>query len=90
MPRPNAAQLAYGSATVVFATVALLLLSRTTTALGVAVICATGLILGLLVAVTMPAHRKAEPSAVAHVPQHGENRAPAVRVGAGADTRIGS
>ncbi|MFF8604380.1 hypothetical protein ACF06X_00420 [Streptomyces sp. NPDC015346] len=90
MPRPNAAQLAYGSATVVFATVALLLLSRTTTTLGVAVVCVAGLLLGLLVAVTMPARGKAEPPAVAHLPQNDANRAPAVRVGAGADTRIGS
>ncbi|QGV80401.1 hypothetical protein [Streptomyces ficellus] len=54
MPRPTAAQLAYGSATVVFATVAMLLLSRTTTALGVALIGVAALALGLLVAMTLP------------------------------------
>ncbi|MEU6985572.1 hypothetical protein ABZ946_19405 [Streptomyces sp. NPDC046324] len=90
MPRPNAAQLAYGSATVVFSTVALLLLSRTTTPLGIAVISAAGLLLGLLVAVTMPAHHKAAPAPVQPLPRTDEIRVPAVRVGAGADTRIGT
>ncbi|MCT4356034.1 hypothetical protein M5362_23120 [Streptomyces sp. Je 1-79] len=89
MPRPNAAQLAYGSATVVFSTVALLLLSRTTTPLGIVVISAAGLLLGLLVTVTMPAHRRA-PVPVTPLPRNDEIRVPAVRVGAGADTRIGS
>ncbi|CAM5285270.1 hypothetical protein STANM309S_06687 [Streptomyces tanashiensis] len=58
MQRPNAAQLTYGSATVVLATVALLLLSGTTTTLGIAVICAAGLLLGALVAVTMPVRER--------------------------------
>ncbi|MGW7430037.1 hypothetical protein ACWGIN_10825 [Streptomyces sp. NPDC054861] len=89
MPRPNAAQLAYGSATVVFSTVALLLLSRTTDTLGIAVICAAGLLLGVLVAVTLPARRTPRP-AVPSLPRNDEIREPAVRVGAGADTRIGS
>lgn len=102
MQRPNAAQLAYGSATVVLATVALLLLSRTTTTLGIAVICAAGLLLGVLVAVTMPVRARsvktsatpvpaapAAPSALS-APGNEEIRIPAARVGAGADTRIGS
>ncbi|TLQ45647.1 hypothetical protein [Streptomyces marianii] len=55
MPRPTAAQLAYGSATVVVSTVAMLLISRATTALGVAVVGVTALALGLLVAVSLPA-----------------------------------
>ncbi|GGU63902.1 hypothetical protein [Streptomyces lavendofoliae] len=54
MPRPTAAQLAYGSATVVFATVAMLLLSRTPSGLGVALIGMVALALGLLVAMTLP------------------------------------
>ncbi|NBE56533.1 hypothetical protein [Streptomyces boluensis] len=54
MPRPTAAQLAYGSATVVFATLAMLLLSQTRTGIGVAVIAVAALGLGLLVAVTVP------------------------------------
>ncbi|MFH9421145.1 hypothetical protein [Streptomyces sp. NPDC017529] len=54
MPRPTAAQLAYGSATVVFATLAMLLLSQTRTGVGIAVIAIAGLALGLLVAMTAP------------------------------------
>ncbi|MFC9700144.1 hypothetical protein ACFTWD_05545 [Streptomyces sp. NPDC056943] len=96
MQRPNAAQLAYGSATVVLATVALLLLSRTTTTLGIAVICAAGLLLGVLVAVTMPVRTRPVKTSAPPVPAapatlgNEEIRIPAPRVGAGADTRIGS
>ncbi|MFE7783449.1 hypothetical protein [Streptomyces nigrescens] len=54
MPRPTAAQLAYGSATVFFSTLAMLLLSQTQTGIGVAVIAIAGLGLGLLVAMTVP------------------------------------
>ncbi|MGP3983340.1 hypothetical protein [Streptomyces sp. KR80] len=57
MPRPTAAQLAYGSATVVFSTVAMLLLSQTHSGIGVVVIAFAGLALGLLVAVTVPLPR---------------------------------
>ncbi|MFF7195595.1 hypothetical protein ACIOC1_29040 [Streptomyces sp. NPDC088197] len=53
MPRPTTAQLAYGSLTVVLSTFAMLLLSDARSGVGVAVICAAGLILGLLVAVTV-------------------------------------
>ncbi|MFC8896893.1 hypothetical protein [Streptomyces cinereoruber] len=98
MQRPNAAQLTYGSATVVLATVALLLLSGTTTLPGIAAVCAAGLLLGVLVAVTMPgragpvktsapvrsASRSAETSG------NEEIRVPAARVGGSAGTRIGS
>ncbi|MFI8963749.1 hypothetical protein ACIGO8_16735 [Streptomyces sp. NPDC053493] len=89
MPRPNAAQSAYGSATVVVSTVALLLLSGTTTTLGVAAICAAGLMLGVLVAVTMPVRAKHVKTPVT-TPGNEEIRMPAAPVGAGADTRIGS
>ncbi|WP_328963202.1 hypothetical protein [Streptomyces virginiae] len=58
MPRPTAAQLAYGSATVVVSTIAMLLLSQTSTGLGVAVISAAALALGLLVALTVPLPRR--------------------------------
>ncbi|WP_369144482.1 hypothetical protein [Streptomyces sp. R44] len=85
MQRPNAAQLTYGSATVVLATVALLLLSGTTTTLGIAVICTASLLLGTLVAVTMPVRERP-----VNTPVDEEIRVPAQRVGAGADTRIGS
>ncbi|GAA3284370.1 hypothetical protein Slala03_14460 [Streptomyces lavendulae subsp. lavendulae] len=58
MPRPTAAQLAYGSATVIVSTIAMLLLSQTSTGLGVAVISAAALALGLLVALTVPQPRR--------------------------------
>ncbi|MFF1506243.1 hypothetical protein [Streptomyces sp. NPDC058326] len=92
MQRPNAAQLAYGSATVVLATVALLLLTRTTTTWGITVISLAGLLLGLLVAVTMPV-RTAPVKVLERVPAprgNEEIRVPTARVGAGADTRTGS
>ncbi|GAA1903673.1 hypothetical protein [Streptantibioticus ferralitis] len=52
MPRPTPAQFAYGSATVVFSTVAMLLLSRASSGAGVIVIALAGLALGVLVALT--------------------------------------
>ncbi|MFF8964239.1 hypothetical protein ACF1BK_16025 [Streptomyces globisporus] len=54
MPRPTAAQFAYGSATVVATTLALLLLFRTESGVGVAAVGATALALGLLVALRLP------------------------------------
>ncbi|MER6116728.1 hypothetical protein [Streptomyces sp. NPDC001743] len=67
MPRPSAAQLSYGSVTVVFSTLAMLLLSRTESGLGIAVIGTAALALGLLVAVTvpLPARRKTAQSGAA-------------------------
>ncbi|MET9884832.1 hypothetical protein ABZZ20_17195 [Streptomyces sp. NPDC006430] len=58
MPRPTAAQLLYGSATVVVSTIAMLLLSQTSTGLGVAVITTAALALGLLVALTAAVPRR--------------------------------
>ncbi|MFF1838886.1 hypothetical protein ACFVXE_32565 [Streptomyces sp. NPDC058231] len=58
MPRPTAAQLSYGSVTVVFSTLAMLLLSRTSSGIGIAVIGTAALALGLLVAVTVPLPRR--------------------------------
>ncbi|MGW7528538.1 hypothetical protein [Streptomyces sp. NPDC054783] len=54
MPRPTAAQLVYGSCTVIFSTLAMLLLSQTSSGLGVTVIAFAALALGLLVAMTVP------------------------------------
>ncbi|MHC3474164.1 hypothetical protein ACYF6T_36445 [Streptomyces sp. 7R007] len=54
MPRPTVAQLAYGSCTVIFSTLAMLLLSQTTSGVGIAVIAVAALALGLLVAMTVP------------------------------------
>ncbi|WP_105974373.1 hypothetical protein [Streptomyces geranii] len=53
-PRPTAAQLAYGSCTVILSTLAMLLLSQTSSGPGVALIALVGLALGLLVAMTVP------------------------------------
>ncbi|MCF3964831.1 hypothetical protein, partial [Streptomyces fuscigenes] len=58
MPRPNAAQLAYGSATVVCSATAMLLLSGIPTGSGVVVIGVAALALGLLVALSVPAPRR--------------------------------
>ncbi|MET7389901.1 hypothetical protein ACFYPT_05945 [Streptomyces sp. NPDC005529] len=66
MPRPTAAQLAYGSCTVIFSTLAMLLLSQTSSSLGIVLITLSALALGLLVAMTVPLPRQA-PSAVAPV-----------------------
>ncbi|WKX70592.1 hypothetical protein [Streptomyces sp. XD-27] len=54
MPRPTRAQFAYGSATVILSTLAMLLLSQSRSGLGVAVVAVAALALGLLVAVTAP------------------------------------
>ncbi|MEV6166252.1 hypothetical protein AB0L71_30915 [Streptomyces sp. NPDC052052] len=54
MPRITAAQLAYGSVTVVFSTLAMLLLSDTESGVGIGLIGIAALALGLLVAVTVP------------------------------------
>ncbi|MGC5037785.1 MULTISPECIES: hypothetical protein [unclassified Streptomyces] len=54
MPRPTAAQLAYGSCTVILSTLAMLLLSRTSSGAGIAFIAVAALALGLLVAMTVP------------------------------------
>ncbi|MFJ9029260.1 hypothetical protein ACIRQP_12185 [Streptomyces sp. NPDC102274] len=58
MPRPTAAQLAYGTATVVCSTLVMLLLSGTAAGLGIAVIGLAALSLGLLVALTIPANSR--------------------------------
>ncbi|MFD4025654.1 hypothetical protein ACFWRV_19375 [Streptomyces sp. NPDC058576] len=62
MPRPTAAQFAYGSATVVVTTLALLLLFRTESGVGVAAVGTIALALGLLVALRLPLprHRAAD------------------------------
>lgn len=64
MPRPTAAQLAYGSCTVIFSTLAMLLLSQTSSGVGIAVIAVAALLLGLLVAMTVPTPRRSRVVAV--------------------------
>ncbi|MFB4424102.1 hypothetical protein C5F59_023830 [Streptomyces sp. QL37] len=59
MPRPTAAQFSYGSATVVLSALALLLLFRTESGIGVAAVSTVALVLGLLVAMALPARTRA-------------------------------
>ncbi|MEV5603003.1 hypothetical protein AB0L33_16335 [Streptomyces sp. NPDC052299] len=58
MPRPTAAQLSYGSVTVVLSTLAMLLLFRTTSGIGVAAVGTVALALGLAVSLTLPARSR--------------------------------
>ncbi|MFF9144048.1 hypothetical protein ACF1BN_04200 [Streptomyces sp. NPDC014861] len=92
MQRPNAAQYAYGSAVVVLATAALLLLTGATGPPGIAAACLAGLLLGVLVAVTMPgAARPVKTSDTPGAsPGNDAVRVPAAQVGARADTRTGA
>ncbi|MFC8242309.1 hypothetical protein [Streptomyces chartreusis] len=64
MPRPTAAQLSYGSCTVIFSTLAMLLLSQTSSGAGIAVIAVAALMLGLLVAMTVPIPKRTRVVAV--------------------------
>ncbi|MEU6678265.1 hypothetical protein [Streptomyces sp. NPDC046925] len=86
MPRPTPAQITYGTLTVVFSTLAMLLLSQTSSGIGVAVIAVAALGLGLLVAMTVP-QRESEPAAspaarVAPAARNAEERVPAQRAAA--------
>ncbi|MER5913577.1 hypothetical protein ABT124_24565 [Streptomyces sp. NPDC001982] len=76
MPRPTAAQLAYGSCTVIFSTLAMLLLSQTSSGLGIAVIALAALALGLLVAMTVPLPKPHTVAAAAPAPVAGHVPAP--------------
>src|ERR1044072_8091883 len=67
MPRPTVAQLAYGSCTVILSTLAMLLLSQTSSGLGIAIIAVSALVLGLLVAWTVPLPKPAVTSVSAPV-----------------------
>jgi hypothetical protein len=66
MPRPTVAQLAYGSCTVIFSTLAMLLLSQARSVPGIAVVTVVALALGLIVAMTVrrpkPASRATRPT----------------------------
>ncbi|MFE0421690.1 hypothetical protein [Streptomyces sp. NPDC058953] len=92
MPRPTAAQIASGSATVVFSALALLLFTRTDHAVGVAAIGVVSMALGLLVATALPmsralraagANRPAAPATSASSPAR-----PRAHAGAGADSGL--
>lgn len=85
MPRPTAAQFAYGSCTVIFSTLAMLLLSQTSSGPGITVIVVAALALGLLVAMTVPLPRTRTVTAVpARRPTAAQEPVPAARVSAGA------
>src|SRR5689334_5550730 len=78
MPRPTAAQLAYGSSTVILSTLAMLLLSQTGSGLGIAVIALAALALGLLVAMTVPLPKTPAPAS-AGAPASGQDPVAAPR-----------
>ncbi|MEU0369895.1 hypothetical protein ABZ070_06430 [Streptomyces sp. NPDC006283] len=96
MPRPTAAQLASGSATVVISTVALLLLTRTTNGFAVAAIGIASLGLGVLVALALPVRRgttQAETArgatAASAAPGGPTHHLPDARAHSGAEARVG-
>ncbi len=75
MPRPTAAQFAYGALTVVSATLAMLLLSEARSGVWLTVIAVAALALGLLVTVTLMSATPARTSPVAAVGRpHGPTR----------------
>ncbi|MGW8884307.1 hypothetical protein [Streptomyces sp. NPDC055749] len=76
MAHPTAAQLSYGSVTVVFSTLAMLLLSRAESVVGVAVIGTAALALGLLVALTVPLPKLTRTSRTATAPAAVRTRQP--------------
>ncbi|MFJ7152681.1 hypothetical protein ACIQVT_31570 [Streptomyces sp. NPDC100445] len=75
MPRPTAAQLAYGACTVILSTFAMLLLSQAGSVVGICVIALAALALGLLVALTAPAPR-GRPERTSAEPVPDEERVP--------------
>ncbi|MFD4833527.1 hypothetical protein ACFWPV_27295 [Streptomyces uncialis] len=82
MPRPTAAQIAYGTATVVCSTLAMLLLSQTSSGIAVAVIALAALGLGLLVAVTVPLPARSAQVTAARAADLSRPRIPGQRVAA--------
>lgn len=85
MPRPTAAQLAYGSTTVVLATLAMLLLSGVTSVVGIAAIALVALCLGLLVSVKVAGPRR---SAAAHPVRASRASRAEHTAGSAAQTRV--
>ncbi|OIJ67652.1 hypothetical protein [Streptomyces mangrovisoli] len=79
MPRPTAAQLAYGSCTVILSTLAMLLLSQTSSGVGIAVIALAALGLGLLVAMTVPQPKSRGLVARTNIPEAVPERVSALR-----------
>ncbi len=83
MPRPTPAQLAYGSVTVICSTLAMLLLSRTQSGPGVALIAVVALAVGVLVALTTPGVQT-----VRRVRTRSQARAVALRARASSPSRV--
>ncbi len=88
MPRPTAAQLAYGSCTVIFSTLAMLLLSQTSSGLGITVIAVSALLLGLLVAMTVPMPKKSRVVAVSRPAEEHAQRPVPASVASGASEQV--
>ncbi|MDT0450503.1 hypothetical protein [Streptomyces hesseae] len=88
MPRPTPAQIAYGSATVVFAGAALLLLTPTGSTLMLGALALAALVLGCAVAVTVPARSRRERQAAGAAARLPEQRTPA-HVGSHAGSAVG-
>ncbi|UGY91662.1 hypothetical protein [Streptomyces gobiensis] len=84
MPRPNLAQITYGSATITLTAFVLLLLTQTQSGTGVVLIASAALVLGLLVALTAPAGRRA----AARTPEHERAGAPVRRGTSNAEPRV--
>ena len=84
MPRPTPAQIAYGSATVVLSTLALLLASQARAGLGIAVVALVSLALGLFVAHAVAQPRPAGRGVRQRMPAASARRAPVP-----AETRVG-
>ncbi|MFF5895693.1 hypothetical protein ACFY8O_07160 [Streptomyces argenteolus] len=61
MPRPTAAQFSFGSATVVLSALAMLLLFRTESGIGIAAVGTAAMVLGLLVAMALPSRARTAP-----------------------------
>ncbi|MCC3776961.1 hypothetical protein [Streptomyces sp. UNOB3_S3] len=77
MPRPTPAQIAYGSATVVFSAAAMLLLTPTGSALMLGALALAALVLGCAVAVAVPARSRRERQAADAAARLPERRTPA-------------
>ncbi|MET9778454.1 hypothetical protein ABZ023_30110 [Streptomyces sp. NPDC006367] len=88
MPRPTVAQFVYGSCTVIFSALAMLLLSRASSGPGVAAVAVTALALGVLVATVVPQPKAVRPVRALRPAEAGEPVPAASRVTAGAGEAV--
>ncbi|WEH41612.1 hypothetical protein [Streptomyces sp. AM 2-1-1] len=89
MPRPTAAQLVYGCATVVLVTLVLLLVSGASSAAAVGVVCLAALAAGVLVAVTVPTPHRARGPVPAGATRPYRTPSRSSREGAAGEERVG-